>query len=91
MSMLQLNPPLRLYTPFGPGYAHILTIDGPESDQKWTVFLDDGRIVDLPNYKVRAQNNYTLGRINPGLQESLLEKRDHIGGRPSKPKRRRRR
>lgn len=69
---IQLNPPIRLYTTKGSGVAHIFSQLGPESDQIWTVFLDNGEIWDMPNHQVRGQNNWTLGRKNPGLKEKLV-------------------
>lgn len=70
---IQLNPPIRLYTVKGPGYAHIFSQFGPESDQQWTVFLDNGEVWDMPNYRVRAQDNFSLGRSNPGLKEKIQD------------------
>lgn len=61
--LLQLDPPLPLLTPKGPGLAHFLLDYGPEFDIHWTVFLDDsGECWTFNNREIRAQKNLTLGR-----------------------------
>lgn len=64
MSLLQLDPPLWLYVPERDemGLAHIYSDDGPESLVLWTVFMDSGVILVLPNERVRPQRCGTLGR-----------------------------
>jgi len=61
--ILQLNPPIPVICPKGPGLAHIVIDDGPEYDLKWTIFIDGtGECWTFPNYDIRAQKNITLGR-----------------------------
>ena len=61
--LLQLNPPIPLLTPKGPGIAHFVIDYGPESDLHWTVFLDaSGECWTFSNRHIRAQKNVTLGR-----------------------------
>ncbi len=63
--LLQLDPPLPLETPKGPGFAHVLVDYGPEHDLYWTVFLDaSGECWTFSNREIRAQRNITLGRVN---------------------------
>lgn len=63
--MLQLNPPLPVLTPKGPGVAHFLIDYGPEFDLYWTVFLDaNGECWTFANRAIRACKNITLGRLN---------------------------
>lgn len=59
----QLNPPLPMTTPRGPGLAHFLLDYGPESHLMWVVFLDeDGSCWTVPNPEIRMASNWTLGR-----------------------------
>lgn len=69
MPALQLNPPLWLYVPELQlaGLAHVMTFPSLEDSIYWTIFLDDGRIVTLPNERVRAHKNFTLGRLKREL------------------------
>jgi hypothetical protein len=61
--MLQLNPPIPVYTPRGPALAHVLIDYGPEHNIMWVCFGDDdGQCWTWPNNKVRAQKNISLGR-----------------------------
>jgi hypothetical protein len=63
----QLNPPLPLETPKGPGWAHFLIDYGPESALLWVVFMDaDGACWTVPNFEVRMSYNWTMGRRKPG-------------------------
>ena len=68
---LQLNPPLRMETPQGAGWAQVYIWEGANADAYWVIFLDNGAIVHLCNEKVRAGNSYTAGRWNPGIAERL--------------------
>lgn len=62
-SMLQLNPPLCVYTPQGKGYAHIIMDYGLETDLFFVVFLDTTGICWIyPNKEVRIEQNLTIGR-----------------------------
>jgi hypothetical protein len=64
--ILQLDPPLPMTTPRGPGLAHFLIDYGPETHLHWVVFLDqDGACWTVPNPEVRMQANWTLGRRLP--------------------------
>ncbi len=64
MNVTQLNPPIPLNTPKGPGLAWFLLDYGPEYDLMWTVAIDEtGEIWTYSNREVRAQKNITLGRL----------------------------
>jgi hypothetical protein len=61
--MLQLNPPLPMETPKGPGLAHFVIDYGPEAHLLWVVFLNaDGACWTVPNPEVRMQSNWTFNR-----------------------------
>ena len=61
--ILQLDPPIPLNTPKGPGIAHFVVDYGAEFNLMWTVFLDDnGECWTFDNREVRACKNITLGR-----------------------------
>ena len=60
--MLQLNPPLPVITPKGPGIAHVLIDYGPEQDLIWVVFQQNGECWSWRNQEVRADENITFGR-----------------------------
>ena len=63
MSVTQLNPPLPMETPRGPGLAHFLIDYGPETHLMWTVFLDaSGECWTFQNPEIRAAKNFTLSR-----------------------------
>ena len=67
----QLNPPLPLHTPKGPGWAHFVLDHGVESDLMWVVFLDkDGSCWTVPNPEIRMAWNWTLGRRAPGAEKA---------------------
>jgi len=59
----QLDPPLPLETPKGPGLAHFVIDYGPESHLLWVVFLDEGGACwTIPNPEIRIQSNWSLRR-----------------------------
>jgi hypothetical protein len=61
--LVQLNPPLHMETPKGPGLAHFVIDYGPESHLQWVVFMDaDGACWTVPNPEVRISFNWTMGR-----------------------------
>ncbi|CAB4130682.1 hypothetical protein UFOVP120_23 [uncultured Caudovirales phage] len=60
--MLQLDPPLPVETPHGPGLAHVLIDYGAEHDLIWVVFQADGECWSWRNQDIRAQPNITFGR-----------------------------
>ena len=61
--ILQLNPPIPIFTPKGKGLAHILIDYGIESDIYWVVFQDmTGECWTWSNTDIRAQKNITAGR-----------------------------
>ena len=60
--MLQLNPPLPVVTPKGPGIAHALVDYGPEHDLIWVVFQENGECWSWRNQEIRADENITFGR-----------------------------
>ena len=66
----QLDPPLPLNTPKGPGLAHFLIDYGPEHPLFWVVALDRpgitgevGECWTFANPLIRFQNNFTMGRV----------------------------
>ncbi len=66
-TILQLNPPIPVTTPKGPGLAHVLIDYGMEQNLFWTVFLDsNGECWTFSNQQIRAQKNITLGRTLDG-------------------------
>jgi hypothetical protein len=65
-TLLQLNPPLPVETPKGPGLAHVLIDYGIEHDLLWVVFIDHtGECWTVRNREVRAVENWTAGRGRP--------------------------
>ena len=61
--LTQLDPPLPLETPKGPGLAHFVIDYGPESHLLWVVFLDEGGACwTIPNPEIRIQSNWSLRR-----------------------------
>jgi len=61
--IIQLNPPLPVFTPKGYGLAHFLIDEGIEHDLLWTVFQDgSGECWTWKNQEIRAQKNITQGR-----------------------------
>lgn len=68
MSILQLDPPIPLQTPKGPGLAHLVLDYGPEHNLIWTCFIDaTGECWSFDNSKVRAVKNITMGRASVRL------------------------
>lgn len=64
--LVQLNPPLHMETPKGPGMAHFCIDYGPEAHLNWVVFMDaDGACWTVPNPEIRMSFNWTLGRRRP--------------------------
>jgi hypothetical protein len=62
--MIQLNPPIPLSTPKGPGVAWFVIDYGIEHNLQWVVAIDStGEIWTFQNPEVRAQKNITQGRI----------------------------
>jgi hypothetical protein len=61
--LVQLNPPLHMETPKGPGLAHFVIDYGPESHLQWVVFMDaDGACWTVPNPEIRMSFNWSMGR-----------------------------
>lgn len=88
--MLQLNPPLPVYTPRGTGVAHLAIDYGLEHDILWVVALDsDGQFWVVPNSEVRARWNVTAGRVqrSPGVEPVAKSKiqRDDFAGTALQP------
>jgi hypothetical protein len=74
--ILQLNPPIPLSTPRGPGLAHLVIDYGAEFQTLWVVLLDNSEIWTFRNAEVRAVNNETMGRPGgtpPGWLVSSVE------------------
>jgi hypothetical protein len=64
MNILQLDPPIPLNTPKGPGLAWLVIDYGPEHNILWTVAIDKtGEIWTFSNPEVRAQQNVSIGRV----------------------------
>ena len=63
--ILQLDPPIPLQTPKGPGIAVIFRDRGIDFEDEWTVFLDNQEIWNFRNSQVRAVENYTFARMKP--------------------------
>lgn len=65
--MLQLNPTIPLYTPYGPAVAWFVIESGDEHDLQWVCVIDSGEhmneIWTFRNREVRAVPNRTMGRI----------------------------
>ena len=75
----QLNPPIPLSTPRGPGVAHLVVDYGPEFHLMWSVFLDaNGECWTFPNPEVRAIKNVTLGRREISRIDEIPRK--HVNG-----------
>lgn len=62
--LTQLNPSIPMYIPEknSKGQALAVIDYGIEHDLYWVIALDNGEIWTLPNPRVRAQYNTTLGR-----------------------------
>lgn len=61
--ILQLNPPIPLFTPRGTGLAHFLIDNGPEYHLQWVIALDNGGACwTMQNPEIRFQINPTMGR-----------------------------
>lgn len=63
MSMLQLNPPLRVTTPKGKADAHVLINPGQESNLQWVTFNAQGECWTYLNKDIRLDDNATMGRL----------------------------
>lgn len=61
--MIQLDPPIPVFTPKGNGYAHVLIDYGPEYNLMWVVFQRTGECWTWQNSEIRAEKNITLGRM----------------------------
>lgn len=61
--IVQLNPPIPIFTPKGKGLAHALIDMGIEHDLHWVCFQDmTGECWTWSNRDIRAQKNITHGR-----------------------------
>lgn len=77
MEIIQLDPPIPLYSPKGCGIAHFLIDYGIESHLYWVVFdKETGEIWTWDNTKVRAEKNITIGRE--------MKKKIHLGEKHKK-------
>jgi hypothetical protein len=62
--ILQLNPPIPVFTPKGKALAHVLIDYGIEFDLIWICFNhDDGQCWNWTNKDIKIDKNITLGRI----------------------------
>ncbi len=73
MAILQLNPPLLMNSPKGPGLAHFLIDNGPEEHLYFVIFQDNGEIWTFANPYLRACKNITMGRVEPSLPPTMEE------------------
>lgn len=72
MSMLQLNPPIPLFTPKGEGLAHFLIDYSCEMNLYWVVLIKEtGEIWTFANPKVRACKNISLERLIDGKEKKI--------------------
>lgn len=61
--MLQLSPPVPLWTPRGYAQAHVLIDYGMDQDLQWVCFLvADGTCWTFRNQDVKLVENDTMGR-----------------------------
>ena len=60
--MLQLNPPIPVWTPKGRALAQILIDYGAEHHLLWVCFQDDGECWTWENPQIRAETNLTFQR-----------------------------
>jgi hypothetical protein len=82
----QLDPPLHMETPKGPGWAHFVIDYGPESALMWVVFMDaDGACWAVPNWEVRLSFNWSLGRRNPKRHVPKAKAKGKGKSAPAKP------
>lgn len=65
MFILRLEPPVELDTPKGRGLAIIFRDYGHDTQDQWTVVLDNGQVWTFLNAEVRATPNVTWGRKKP--------------------------
>jgi hypothetical protein len=64
MSIIQLSPPIPMYTPKGEGLAWFMIDYGVEHNLMWVVAINDtGEIWTYDNPSVRAIKNISMGRI----------------------------
>jgi hypothetical protein len=62
--ILQLNPPLPIETPKGPGLAHFLIDYSIEDNLYWVCFITStGECWTFGNPDIRACKNITFGRL----------------------------
>ncbi len=62
--ILQLDPPIPVWTEKGKGIAWLVVDYGAEHHIMWTVAMDDtGEVWTFANPEIRAQWNLTLGRV----------------------------
>jgi hypothetical protein len=65
--MIQLNPPLVLYTPKGKAVCHFMIDYGYEMDLMWVCFQDDtGECWTWRNKDIRIDDNATIERYRQG-------------------------
>ena len=60
--MLQLNPPIPIWTPKGRALAQILIDYGAEHHLLWVCFQDNGECWTWENPQIRAETNMTFQR-----------------------------
>ena len=60
--MLQLDPPIPVWTPKGKALAHVLIDYGAEHNLLWVCFQDNGECWTWGNPYIRAESNTTFQR-----------------------------
>lgn len=60
--MLQLNPPIPVWTPKGRALAQVLIDYGAEHHLLWVCFQDNGECWTWENPQIRAETNLTFHR-----------------------------
>lgn len=74
--ILQLNPPLMVYTPKGKAVAHLVIDYGMEVDLYWVCFLhENGQCWTYSNKEITIESNITIGR---DLKRNRMPDRDEM-------------
>ncbi len=61
----QLDPPIPMATPKGPGICHFVIDYGMETNLYWVVFITEtSECWTFSNPEIRIEKNITLGRVS---------------------------
>ena|SRR6185503_15803130 len=82
MNLVQrLDPPIPVHTPFGDGNAWLFHQMAADQDQMWEVILNhNGANIQVPNYKIRMANNWSLGRRVDNIRAAITQEEDVTNG-----------